>query len=98
MPCWYDLYDLYDLAHVAGRKPKNLHDLGQRFLGWTCTSVYRSCTAYHDGKLGARGRRSRSICPTCEILEQDRVQYSTVQGTYKCNRRAKIDRETKNPY
>ena len=26
-PICYDLYDLYDLAHVAGWKPYNLHDL-----------------------------------------------------------------------
>ena len=57
IPDLYDLCDLYDLAHVAGWEPyilHDLHDLAQYFLGWMCTTVYRSCNASENGRLGFR--------------------------------------------
>ena len=52
MPDLYDLYDLYDLAHVAGWEPYHLHNLPHD--SWVGSTLYRSCTAYDDGKLGSR--------------------------------------------
>ena len=47
----YDLYDLYDLAHVSGWEPQKLHDLGH--VSWVGSVLYRSCTTYHNGRLGS---------------------------------------------
>ena len=52
IPDLYDLYDLYDLAHVAGWEPHNLNDLGR--VSWAGSVLYRSCTAYYNGRLGSR--------------------------------------------
>ena len=48
----YDLYDLYDLAHVAGLEPYNLHGLGH--ASWVGSVLYRSCTTFHNGRIGSR--------------------------------------------
>ena len=48
----YDLYYLYDLAHVAVWEPYYLPDLAH-----DCRVAYvlhRSCTTYHNGRLGSR--------------------------------------------
>ena len=47
------MYDLYDVPHVAGWEPYILHDLAAH-VSWVGSVLYRSCTTYHNGKLGSR--------------------------------------------
>ena len=49
---YVDLYDLYDLARVAGWEPYYLHDPGH--VSWVGSVLNRSCTTYHNGRLGSR--------------------------------------------
>ena len=48
----YDMYDLYELAHVAGWEPYILQYL--RHVSWVRFVLHRSCTTYHNDRLGSR--------------------------------------------
>ena len=44
--------DLYDVAQVAAWGSYNLRGLGQP--SWVGSVLHRSCTTYHNGRLGSR--------------------------------------------
>ena len=65
------IYSSSVVAHVAGWKPCNPHDLGH--ISWVGSVLYRSCTTSHNGRLGSTwsiNRSSRSLSVLTCVLNQ----------------------------
>ena len=56
-PILYDLPCVIYVAHVAGWKQYDLHDLAHS-ISWVGSVLYRSCTTSHSGRWGTRSSRS----------------------------------------